>query len=138
MNRRNDHDTGQVPDSESKRLRSLFEAAADPAPPLEAPPFFASRIRALAGEAGGATTRSPLALAAARLLPVFTVVAMLLVAAAGYEYDRRALRHEGNRCVRCWQGSFQGLAKFDHRGKTIRWLRFEGSCENGADIGRAR
>lgn len=85
MNRRNDHDTSLEPDSESERLRSIFEAAADPAPPLEAPPFFASRIRARAGEARGATTRSPLALAAARLLPVFAVIAVLLVAAAGYE-----------------------------------------------------
>lgn len=85
MNRLNDHDTSLEPDSESERLRSIFEAAADPAPPLEAPPFFASRIRARAGEARGATTRSPLALAAARLLPVFAVIAVLLVAAAGYE-----------------------------------------------------
>lgn len=85
MNRLNDHDTSLEPDSESERLRSIFEAVADPAPPLEAPPFFASRIRARAGEARGAATRSPLALAAARLLPVFAVIAVLLVAAAGYE-----------------------------------------------------
>ena len=85
MNPDNDRKTRFERDAESERLRSVFEAAADPAPPVEAPPFFAARVRALADDARKTATRTPVALAAARLLPVFAVVALLLVGAAGYE-----------------------------------------------------
>ena len=85
MNGHNDKDTNVKADAKAERLRSLFEAASDPAPPLEAPPYFAARIRALSHDSRSTATRTPVALAAVRLLPVFAVVALLLVGAAGYE-----------------------------------------------------
>lgn len=85
MNRHNDRKTNVEVDAEAKRLRSIFEAASNPAPPLVAPPYFAARIRALSRDTGKSAPRTPVALAAVRLLPVFAVVALLLVGAAGYE-----------------------------------------------------
>lgn len=85
MNTRNDKETNLERSAEAGSLRALLEAAADPEPPTAAPPFFAARVRALAVETRQAPQRTQLALAATRLLPVFALVALVLVGAAGYE-----------------------------------------------------
>lgn len=69
-------------------IREVLEAAADPAPPSVAPPFLASRVRARAAAEPGPLATAPVLVAAWRLLPVFAVVATLLVCMAGYESAR--------------------------------------------------
>lgn len=80
-----------INDSESPRavddvrVRSVLEAAADTAPPTSPPPFFAARVLARAAVERPAASSFPVAIAAARLLPIFAVVAFVLAGIAGYE-----------------------------------------------------
>lgn len=84
----NDRDPAPAARPDDERIRAVLQAAADPAPPHDPPPFFASRIRARAGIEGQTAGSTPVAVAAARLLPVFGVIAMLLVGLAGFESAR--------------------------------------------------
>lgn len=94
MNRSNDDRTTPKGTTDDDRIRSLLEEAADPAPPVKAPPFLAARVRALASENHSRASQAPLAHAATRLLPVFVAVALLLVGAAGYESAVAATERE--------------------------------------------
>lgn len=66
-------------------IRAVLEASQAAETPTAAPPFFAARIRARAAEGETSVARAPVTAAAMRLLPVFSIVALLLVGTAGYE-----------------------------------------------------
>lgn len=85
MKHRDDNADGRSESDINRMFRAVTGAAADPAPPHEPPPYFAARIRSRARAGAAGPDANPVGRAAARLLPAFGALALIVVCAAGFE-----------------------------------------------------